>query len=276
MFTSSTKLVLFLVLGSLFSALQLVDGNGRRIMLSPNEMKRRLMKAFTEHHLGDDMDRAARELATTHDGYDTVCEDFGYTDLDGIDMFDTLNFTTDSSSSVQWECFCDCDGWKLDFGNWTNMACAYESFTEAITACYGSDALEDCEDACSTVNGDGIWGYYDCFWSLYHKTLYAYGWCNDTLTTNSWWTFGPSSMDTTDSSGCFYYATGSDDGNYFGYSDDLCDWFDWFYDSSDDDTTSDDDALDSAAPSSGRKLIAAMVVANGLLVVGIFLATILL
>mmetsp|Transcript_12402 Transcript_12402/g.19540 ORF Transcript_12402/g.19540 Transcript_12402/m.19540 type:complete len:212 (-) Transcript_12402:154-789(-) len=211
-------------------------------------MKQRMLEAYAEH-LGGDIDRAARELATTHDGFDTVCEDFN-----GISDMTAISLTTDFSTYEEYDCFCDCDGWKLDFSDWNTQICAYESFSDAVTACFGSDTLDDCEDACSTGNGDAYWTYYDCFWSAQHKYLYSWGLCNDTLTDS--WIIGPSHE--TDSSGCVFYDTGSDDENYF-LSDDAC------------------DLLAGAAPSAGRKLFAAMVVANGLLVVvASFVATTLL
>ncbi|CAM9195302.1 unnamed protein product [Heterosigma akashiwo] len=261
---ASTKLALLLVLGSLFSALFLVDGHRRRIM-SPDQMKQSMLEAIAEH-FGGDMDRASRELAATHDEYDTVCEDFGYGLANMTSAYSGTLTYTDYTTDNLFDCLCNCEGFDLDFSYRTSrpdistMYCAYQSFSEAITTCYSSDALEDCEDACSSGDGSSILDAYDCMWSYQHKRLTGFfGWCNDSYTSDSWWLDGPSSLDTTDSSSCIYYEDNSydDTGNYF-VTEDYCEWY------------------SGAAPTAGRMLIAAMVVANGLLMVATFMATTLL
>ncbi|CAM9324921.1 unnamed protein product, partial [Heterosigma akashiwo] len=134
-----------------------------------------------------------------------------------------------------------------------DLFCAYQSFSGAISECYGSDALEDCEDACDSGNGEVFWSFYDCMWAYFHVSYTTYGVC-----TNATYA---SSVD--DSSECIYY---DDDG--VAWTQDSESSYASFTEACED--------LNGAAPSAGRKLIAAMVVANGLLVVATFLATTLL
>jgi len=241
--------MVFLVLVSLFSAALFVNGHGGRLMVTPTELHQLGLQALAERLGGGDMDRAVRALGTSHSSYSTICDSWG----DSGVTSPTLDITVGTSDDDLLDCMCNCDGWGLEISSDTtsNLFCPYQSFSEAILECYGSDALEDCEDACDSGNGEALWSYYDCLWASFHSAYTTLGMC-----TNATYA---SSVD--DSSECTYYdddGVGWTQGSEYASFTEAC------------------EDLNGAAPSAGRKLIAAMVVANGLLVVAALLATTLL
>jgi len=166
-----------------------VDGS----IPSPSEFQEMALQTLVRH-LSEDQMRGSEHSSFTSI-FDKCC-DSSTTDCGSSTMEPTVTTNTTMQPTYSaLECSCNCDGWKLDF-NSSDIFCSYQSFTEAVTACYSSDATDDCQTYCSRSETAGFFETYDCLWSLDHALYWSSGVCSD-------------SLDSTNSEGCKYVNSGS-------------------------------------------------------------------
>mmetsp|Transcript_50067 Transcript_50067/g.86117 ORF Transcript_50067/g.86117 Transcript_50067/m.86117 type:complete len:224 (+) Transcript_50067:27-698(+) len=154
-----------------------VDGS----ILSPSEFQEVALQTLARHATSE---KQMRDFASTHSSFTSI-----------FAACDNSSSTMQPTTYSALECACGCGGWKMDFSS-SSTFCSYQSFTEAVTACYSSDATDDCQTYCSRSETAGFFETYDCLWSLDHALYWSSGVCSD-------------SLDSTNSEGCKYVNSGS-------------------------------------------------------------------
>jgi len=156
-----------------------VDGS----ILSPSEFQEVALQTLARHATSE---KQMRDFASTHSSFTSI-----------FAACDNSSSTMQPTTYSALECACGCGGWTMDFSS-SSTFCSYQSFTEAMTACFSSDAVDDCETYCSGSETVGFFEVYDCLWALDHALYWASDVCSDT-----------DSLDSSTDSGCEYVETGN-------------------------------------------------------------------